>query len=375
MEKKSKPRIAFLGMGVIYAGLGQGIPVLNDLFNRLSHHFEIVFYSYKTIGRSGEPKTIAVKQVISGRIPGRLKYFLLFARAAFDHFFCQYDVIFAVSIYPAGLWAIRLGKILNRPVLIQLIGLEAVALPDIGYGNLAKPWLKKITKRVCEEADAIIMVADFQKSVAEKSLPTFRKIVVLPLRIDVTKFSYRKRIISGPVQFIHIAFYSPVKDQDTMFKAFAIVASVIDCHLTVVGDGFDVPKIHSMLMDLKINDKVSFSGPLPYSEIPQHFSNAHILLHTARFETGCAVIQEAMASGVAVCGTNVGILSDIGDRYAVIVPTQNAKELAEGILNLVNDPAKYDQITLDAYQWISQYDAVWSYQNYKALIDNYIRTT
>jgi hypothetical protein len=36
----------------------------------------------------------------------------------------------------------------------------------------------------------------------------------------------------------------------------------------------------------------------------------------------------------------------------------------------VNDPAKYDQITLDAYQWISQYDAAWSANNYKLFMDD-----
>ncbi len=369
MDNRLKPRIALLGMGVIYAGVGQGIPVLNDLFNRLSEHFDIVFYSFKTIDTLREPKPIAVKQVVRWRIPGRLKYLLLAIRVALNHVFHPYDLIFSVSIYPTGLWSIRLGKILNRTVLIQLIGLEAVALPEIGYGNLTKPWLKKVTQIVCEAADALITVAYYQKAVAEKSLPTHREIAVLPLRIDVTKFTYRKRIISEPVQFIHIAFYTPVKDQDTMFKAFAQVAEKIKCHLTVVGDGFDNPKIHLMMKDMNLNDKVSFTGPLPYSEIPQLFSNAHILLHTALFETGCAVIQEAMASGVAVCGTNVGILSDIGDRYAVIVPKQNAKLLAERILNLVNNPTRYYQITKDAHEWITQYDAKWSANIYRLFME------
>jgi glycosyltransferase involved in cell wall biosynthesis len=92
-------------------------------------------------------------------------------------------------------------------------------------------------------------------------------------------------------------------------------------------------------------------------------------LHTARFETGCAVIQEAMASGVGVCGTRVGLLADIGDEYAVIVPPQNPEMLADEILKLVNDQQKFERITTNAFNWITENDAYWSYKNYLRLFD------
>ncbi|MEX2231747.1 MAG: glycosyltransferase family 4 protein [Cyclobacteriaceae bacterium] len=372
-KKSSKPRMALLGMGILGGGaLGQGIPVLADLFARLSKHFDIVFYSFRPIDTSHVPIALRVRQAVSWRFPGRLKYLMVSALFGWDHIMQPYALIFSVSVYPAGKWAIVLGKIFNRPVIVQIIALEAVALPDIGYGNLTKPWLAKITRSVCEKADALVAVAEYQKQIAIKSLPTTREISVLPLRINSNKFTYRERRISFPVQFIHIAFYSPVKDQDTMFAAFAKVASVIDCHLTVVGDGFNTSKIHAKLRDLQIEDRVTFAGVVKQSEVPRYLSDAHILLHTARFETGCAVIQEAMASGVVVCGTKVGILADIGDRYAVIVPPCDAEQLAEKILQLVHDPESYRRIKNEAYQWITKYDAAWASENYHSFIDDII---
>ncbi len=170
--------------------------------------------------------------------------------------------LFGMGILGGGAlgWAVLLGKIFKRPVIVQIIALEAAALPDIGHGNLTKPWLAKITRRVCEEADELVAVAEYQKQVALRNLPTTRKISVLPLRIDSNKFIYMERSISFPVHFIHIAFYSPVKDQDTMFAAFAKVAGVIDCHLTVIGDGFNISRVRAMLTRLRIKDKVTFTG-------------------------------------------------------------------------------------------------------------------
>jgi 2-polyprenyl-3-methyl-5-hydroxy-6-metoxy-1,4-benzoquinol methylase len=118
------------------------------------------------------------------------------------------------------------------------------------------------------------------------------------------------------------------------------------------------------LVNLNIEDKITFAGLVPQADIPQYLDRAHIMLHTARYETGCAVIQEAMASGVAVCGTDVGLLSDIGDRYAVIVPPGNVEALAVKIVELVNDQKKFESITSAARDWITRHDAAWSAKNY-----------
>jgi len=367
--KKSKIRIALFGMGIMGGGpLGEGIPVLADLFNRLSRTFDIVYYCFSPIDSAKVPPTIKVRRVVSWRLPGRLKYVLLCARFAIDHLFNRYALIFAVAAYPTGWWAAVLGKIVGRPVLVQFIALEAVALYDIGYGNLTKPWLRKVTENVCKWTTALVTVAEYQKKVAQHSLSTRREIAVLPLRVDTKIFQYRARTVSHPVQFIHIAYYSPIKDQHTLFAAFASVTQVIDCHLTVVGDGFGVPIVQTLLKDLNITDKVTFTGQLPHSELPLYFHPAHILVHTSHFETGCAVIQEAMASGVAVCGTEVGILADIGDRYAAIVPPGDRAKLAEKMLELVNTPGRYREISREAFEWISKYDAAWSAHQYQLFI-------
>jgi glycosyltransferase involved in cell wall biosynthesis len=365
-----KPRLALFGMAILGGGpLGEGIPVLVDLFERLSTRFDITFYSFSSTDKRQVPASIKVRQPVSWRVPGRIKYLMVCLRFGWDHILHSYSLLFAVSVYPPGKWAIVMGKIFRRPVVIQIIALEAAALPDVGMGNLSIPWLAKISRSVCEKADVLVAVAEYQKEVAIKSLPTSREIVVLPLRIACEKFHFTERSVSFPVEFIHIAHYSPVKDQETMFLAFSKVARKIDCHLTVVGDGFNVPGVVALLRDLGISDKVTFAGFVLQSALPEYFKTAHILLHTARFETGCAVIQEAMASGVVVCGTSVGILADIGDRYAVIGPPREPEQLAQKILALVSDPTSYAAIRDEAYKWITTYDAAWAGRNYLSFLE------
>lgn len=366
MKTSLKPRLALFGQGILGGGtLGHGIPVLTDLFDRLSNDFEIVYYCFTNINTVTVPAKIKVRQISTLPLPGRVKFLFLSTICIIDHIRNPFSLIFSVAIFPTGQWAIRVGKILRLRVVVQMIAYEAVALEDIGYGNLVKPALKRITENVCEKADVLLAVAEYQKDIALASLPTRREIIVLPLRINVQNFPYSDRNISYPIQFIQIAYYSPVKDQDTMFRSFAKVARHIDCHLTVIGEGFNTTKVQNMIVDLEIADRVTFTGVVMQSQLPYYFAKAHILLHTARFETGCAVIQEAMASGVVVCGTRVGILSDIGDQYAVIVSVGDDARLAEKILSLVNDTQLYDGIRIKAFEWIVKHDASWAYQNYR----------
>ena len=368
-EAKGKRRIALFGSGVLGGGTsGQGIPVMSDLFDRLSVHYDIVYYSFKRIDRRQVPAALAARQIITFKIPERLKYILLMLRFAWDQLFHPVSLIFSVSIYPTGQAAVVLGKIFKLPAVVQIIGLEVAALPEINYGGLTKPWLAKITRWVFKRADIIIALAHYQKEVAKKSLPTSRYIDVLPMRVDITRFRYRQRAIIFPVQFIHIAFYGPVKDQKTMFEAFAKVAHDIDCHLTVIGDGFNTRNVQRLIHDLDIVSKVTFTGFLAQPDILPHLDRAHILLHTSLFEAGCAAVQEAMASGVAVCGTEVGVLADIGSQYCSTVQPGDKDGLALKILELVRDDARYQQMTKDAFQLIKSYDAVWAAENYRQYI-------
>jgi hypothetical protein len=98
-KTEAKPRIAVMGMGTFDAG-ALGIPVLIDLFARLSTHFEIVFYSFLPIDRSLIPLGIIVRQPSKWRIPGRIKYMFVALRCAFDHLSHPFSVFFGVSVYP-----------------------------------------------------------------------------------------------------------------------------------------------------------------------------------------------------------------------------------------------------------------------------------
>src|SRR5204863_8170254 len=115
-----------------------------------------------------------------------------------------------------GIMAVRIGRLLKVRTIVQVIDVELTALPGIPASMLAHPVQRQHAIRVCKYADEIVTVADYQRTIAQNVVPFSRSYVTLPLRIDSAKFNYRKRTVTSTVQFIHIAYYSVLKDQDMM---------------------------------------------------------------------------------------------------------------------------------------------------------------
>src|SRR5882762_1065155 len=233
-----KPRIAFMGASVglpAEQGDGQGMPMLIALLARLVVDFDLVVYSLIRVNQSKLPKGIKLRQITTLKLPQYVKYLLLIITFVVDHLRTPFSIINAISVFPAGRFAVILGAIVRRPVMVHLIGSETVMIPEIGYGDLLVPRLRRISSWVCRVADVLIVQTEYQRKMAEKNLPLDRETTILSQRVEVTKFAFRERFLSYPVKFLHVASYLPVKDQETLFRAFARIARQAECHLTVVG--------------------------------------------------------------------------------------------------------------------------------------------
>jgi hypothetical protein len=47
--------------------------------------------------------------------------------------------------------------------------------------------------------------------------------------------------------------------------------------------------------------------------------------------------------------------------------------LATKVLQLINDPVRYETMTRDAHEWITTYDAAWSAENYRLFLDKALK--
>jgi glycosyltransferase involved in cell wall biosynthesis len=124
---------------------------------------------------------------------------------------------------------------------------------------------------------------------------------------------------------------------------YLIEAIPPDIELDIVGPVFD-EKYYEWLRKLAFGKKINFLHGLTDAEMAQRFASASVFVFPGVFENElfALVILEAMASGCAVIGTNVGGVPEIiiDKETGFIVPPKDHIALREKIEYLIKNPQK-----------------------------------
>jgi glycosyltransferase involved in cell wall biosynthesis len=182
---------------------------------------------------------------------------------------------------------------------------------------------------------------------------------IIPWGIDTEMFSFREKKLQRPVRFLHIGNLHPVKDQETLLKAFSIISETVESTLTIIGEGVLKDKVIKLIHELRLRDRVSILNPLPYEQLPHYYHEADILLHTSLSEGQCEVVTEAMSAGVLVCGTKVGLMADLPD-CCISVNVGDHEQLARQVLRAVADVEEFAAIKENARRWSISHSIYWT---------------
>lgn len=335
------------------------LPTYRSVISRLCADFQIVVYCEVPLRSDG-----AMPYII--RSPGRLtgfrrfdQFLVLFLLIA-DHVFRRsFDLVHAHSTFPNGFCGLIFKYIFRVPVIVSLDGAEASMVPDIRFGDLQSSRRIRLNTWVVKNADVVTCLTQFQLADARKYLQAGSNTVVIPRGVDVDLFRFRRSFTPGrPIVFINVAYLSPVKDPVTLMRTFKILQREIDCLLLHVGNDYMAGTVQELASEIGIADKVRFCGHVGYEAMAGLYSNADVFLQTSRFESQGMAAVEAMASGLIVCGTNVGLLSDLSGECCVTVPPREPESLAAAVLTLLNDEPEIERIRRNARLWCEKHDLV-----------------
>jgi len=123
----------------------------------------------------------------------------------------------------------------------------------------------------------------------------------------------------------------PLKQVDTLLRAFSSVVKGRPARLVVLGDGPIRPELESLAAALGIAEQVCFRGFLAPEELPKWYAMSDLFVLPSSDETWSVVVLEALASGLPVVVTKlVGCYADVVVNPAVgtVVPPCDATALA-----------------------------------------------
>lgn len=140
------------------------------------------------------------------------------------------------------------------------------------------------------------------------------------------------------------------KNWDTLLRAFAKVqAEHTNARLVLIGDGNARQGLEALAAELGVADRVTFTGSLPFEEVPRYLKAADVFAFASITETQGLVTIEAMAAGlpiVAVDGPGTRDIVEHGKQGFLVENDPNA--LAEGLNQLLSDSKKMKRFSSNA---------------------------
>jgi glycosyltransferase involved in cell wall biosynthesis len=168
--------------------------------------------------------------------------------------------------------------------------------------------------------------------------------VVISPGVDVARFGFVPFADknSATIQVLVVGQLSKRKGVDVVIMA---VAEVIRAHenvrLTVIGVGPERGYLEQLAKDLGVAAFVDFVGHVPNSAMDSYYKGAHILVSMSQSESFGAVCLEAMASGLAIVGTEVGVFTEAVNvgHNGFLVRKGDMLDLARKIKQLIDNPS------------------------------------
>ena len=136
--------------------------------------------------------------------------------------------------------------------------------------------------------------------------------------IDTDKFKIKnlKLKINDEITILSVGRITPSKQHDFVIRAIAnLIKSDYNLKLKIVGGVIQnyhqeyFESLKKLVKDLRVDEKIEFSGPISYDEMPEYFQNADILINAVPFGGLDKVVLEAMAAGIIPLTSNSAFLT------------------------------------------------------------------
>lgn len=354
-----KKRLAVIGGGA------HTIPSYRAMLRLIAKEYDLILFSEFHLEKKWEVEEYKIYSVSNRKINGRWRtilFFIMIIKA-----FCSKrpDAIHSHSTYPSGIVAVILGWLFRVPVVVCLDAAEASQVPEINFGDLLHTRRTKLNKWVINKAAAVTALTRFQFDDISTNLDFKEPVHIIPRGVDPNRYFLKEKTpITEPVRFLSVAYLHPVKDHETMLRAFQIISQQIEASLTLVGQDYSNGRIQQLAKELAIDHKVNFVGFVTHEDIAGHYNQSDLFLHTSLFESQAMAVVEAMASGVLICGTRVGIMADLSGECCITVMTKDHVALADEVVKLINNPDEQAKLRANAFRWVQSHSLQWTTQQY-----------
>ncbi|WP_431475993.1 TIGR04063 family PEP-CTERM/XrtA system glycosyltransferase [Massilia eburnea] len=284
------------------------------------------------------------------------------------------DVLHAHSPALNAVAALRVGRKLGIPVVYEIRAFWEDAAVDHGT---SKEWgLRYRLTRAMEtwalqRVDAATTICEGLRSeIIGRGIPA-KKIEVIPNAVDIGDFAVggardealaQQLGLEGKTVLGFIGSFYAYEGLDILLNALpGMLAKRPEIRVLLVGGGPQDAALRAQAKALGIEDKVTFTGRVPHSEVQRYYNLVDVLCyprHKMRLTDLVTPLKplEAMAQGRLMVASDVGGHKELIDdgRTGVLFAAGDAAALSKQVLALLDAPHKWPEFRQSGRRFVEE---------------------
>ncbi len=217
------------------------------------------------------------------------------------------DVMHVHFAVPTGALGFTASKITGVPyVMTTQLGDVPGGVPD--QTDRLFRFLKPFTVPIWRNASAITAVSDHIRDLGMNAYNV--NVETLPNGIDMTNLEPGSHAVHNPVRLVFAGRFNSQKNLGLLMDVLGRMSD-LSWHLSMIGDGDDMPLVRNKIDRFGLGDRVTLHGWVSPKEVDRVMSQSDILVMPSRSEGLPIVGLRALALGLAVVGSDVGGIQEI----------------------------------------------------------------
>lgn len=165
-----------------------------------------------------------------------------------------------------------------------------------------------------------------------------------------------KKKIHNPLRIIFSGRLSKEKGVSNLIEALNLsLDKGLNAELKIIGNGPEFENLRHLVKKLKIEDKVFFTGDLPYEAALKWYEWGDCLVLPSKTEGFPKVIAEAMCYGLICIGVRLGQIPAILEGRGIIIDEVSSEKIFHALMQLSENSDYYSHIGLQASLWSRQF--------------------
>lgn len=285
------------------------------------------------------------------------------------------DIVHTQSEFSLGLF----GKIISRKFDIPFIHTYHTMWEDYihyivpikgGRNIYPKRFARTISKNFVTKAECIITPSKkTEKYLRYKCKITNKPIYIIPTGIDIAPFERKNFAEEDRISLKEslginkndkvILFLGRVGDEKSIDVVMNNLPSFFkempNSKFLIVGEGPAREGLQELARKLNIDDKVIFTGKVPWIDVPKYYNIGDVFVNASVTETQGLTFTEAMAAKLPIVAKYAPNLSEfiINNENGILVKRDS--DFSKSIISILANPSLKEKLVENGYETAKQY--------------------